>query len=121
MIDSGIFAMNSIFNDVCVLVTIAFALTLAPGFNRAGLSFLSRRDQATALVENAVQHGLRSSPQAGRLCLVVRPAGPWLELSVSDDGKGVPSTEVGRFVVFEMEPNWLIEGLIKANSMISAA
>jgi Histidine kinase-, DNA gyrase B-, and HSP90-like ATPase len=94
MIDSGIFAMNSIFNDVCVLVTIAFALTLAPGFNRAGLSFLSRRDQATALVENAVQHGLRSSPQAGRLCLVVRPAGPWLELSVSDDGKGVPSTEV---------------------------
>ena len=46
------------------------------------------------LVENAIQHGLRSSPQAGRLCLVVRAKGPWLEMSVSDDGQGVPSTEV---------------------------
>jgi len=46
------------------------------------------------LVENAVGHGLHSSPEAGRLRLVVRPAGPWLEVSVSDDGQGVPSTEV---------------------------
>jgi two-component system, LytTR family, sensor kinase len=46
------------------------------------------------LVENAVQHGLHSSPRAGRLQLGVRPTGPWLELSVHDDGQGVPSTEV---------------------------
>ena len=46
------------------------------------------------LVENAIQHGLRSSPQAGRLRLVVRAKGPWLEMSVSDDGQGVPSMEV---------------------------
>ena len=46
------------------------------------------------LVENAVQHGLASSPQAGRLRLVVRAIGPWLELSASDDGQGVPSTEI---------------------------
>jgi two-component system LytT family sensor kinase len=46
------------------------------------------------LVENAVEHGLHSSPQAGRLSLVVRPAGQWLEMSVSDDGQGVPSTKV---------------------------
>jgi two-component system, LytTR family, sensor kinase len=46
------------------------------------------------LVENAIQHGLRSSPRAGRLHLVVRAKGPWLETSVSDDGQGVPSTEV---------------------------
>ena len=46
------------------------------------------------LVENAVQHGLHSSPRAGRLQLVVRPTGQWLEMSVSDDGQGVPSTEV---------------------------
>jgi len=46
------------------------------------------------LVENAVQHGLNSSPRAGRLQLVVRPRGPSLEMSVSDDGRGVPSTEV---------------------------
>ena len=32
--------------------------------------------------------------EAGRLRLVVRPTGPWLEMSVSDDGQGVPSTEV---------------------------
>jgi two-component system sensor histidine kinase LytS len=46
------------------------------------------------LVENAVQHGLRSSTRAGQLHLVVRATRPWLELSVSDDGRGVPSTEV---------------------------
>jgi two-component system sensor histidine kinase LytS len=46
------------------------------------------------LVENAVQHGIQSSPQAGRLQLIVRPSGPWLEMRVSDDGQGVPSTEV---------------------------
>src|SRR6516225_4220491 len=46
------------------------------------------------LVENAVQHGLHSSPKAGGLQIVVRPTGPWLEMSVSDDGQGVPSGEV---------------------------
>jgi LytS/YehU family sensor histidine kinase len=46
------------------------------------------------LVENAVQHGLHSSLRAGRLRLAVRATGPWLEMSVSDDGQGVPSTEV---------------------------
>src|SRR6516162_1390514 len=46
------------------------------------------------LVENAVQHGLQSSPRAGRLRLAVRATGPWLEMSVSDDGQGLPSTEV---------------------------
>jgi two-component system sensor histidine kinase LytS len=55
------------------------------------------------LVENAVQHGLHSSPRAGRLRLVVRPAGQWLELSVSDDGQGVPSTEV-EHVFFAQRP-----------------
>ncbi len=46
------------------------------------------------LVENAVQHGLHSCSRAGRLRLLIRPAGQWLELSVSDDGEGVPPTEV---------------------------
>ena len=46
------------------------------------------------LVENAVQHGIQSSSRAGRLLLTVRPSGSWLEMGVSDDGQGVPSTEV---------------------------
>jgi two-component system LytT family sensor kinase len=46
------------------------------------------------LVENAVEHGLRSSSRPGRLGLVVRPAGRWLEMKVSDNGAGVPSTKV---------------------------
>jgi LytS/YehU family sensor histidine kinase len=55
------------------------------------------------LVENAVQHGLRSSPDAGRLCLVLRATGPWLEMSVSDDGQGVPSTEVEQLFFAERQ------------------
>jgi two-component system sensor histidine kinase LytS len=46
------------------------------------------------LAENAVQHGIQSSPGAGRLLLTVRPSGSWLETRVSDDGQGVPSAEV---------------------------
>jgi two-component system LytT family sensor kinase len=46
------------------------------------------------LVENAVHHGLRSSPRAGRIQLAVRPTGRWLEMSIRDDGQGVPPTEV---------------------------
>ena len=56
------------------------------------------------LVENAVQHGLLSSPEAGRLRLVVRPAGPWLEMSVTDDGQGVPSTEVEQLFFAQCRP-----------------
>jgi LytS/YehU family sensor histidine kinase len=55
------------------------------------------------LVENAVQHGLQSSANAGRLRLAVRVAEKWLEMSVSDDGQGVPSTEIER-VFFAKRP-----------------
>jgi LytS/YehU family sensor histidine kinase len=48
------------------------------------------------LVENAVQHGLQSSAEAGRLRLMVRQVGELLEMSVNDDGQGVPSGEVER-------------------------
>jgi LytS/YehU family sensor histidine kinase len=46
------------------------------------------------LVENAVQHGLRSSAGAGLLRISVRSIGPWIEMSVSDNGQGVPSMEI---------------------------
>jgi LytS/YehU family sensor histidine kinase len=56
------------------------------------------------LVENAVQHGLQSSPKAGCLRLVVRRRiGEWLDMSISDDGQGVPSAEVER-VFFAPRP-----------------
>jgi two-component system, LytTR family, sensor kinase len=55
------------------------------------------------LVENAVEHGLHSSAQAGRLHLEIRSTEPWLEMSVSDDGRGVPSTEIER-VFFAERP-----------------
>jgi two-component system LytT family sensor kinase len=46
------------------------------------------------LVENAVQHGLQSSAKAGRLHLAVHQEGQSLEMSVTDDGQGVPSADV---------------------------
>src|SRR5260370_1752163 len=64
------------------------------------------------LVENAIQHGLHSSPQAGRLRLVVRATGPWLEMSVSDDGQGVTSTEVEQ-LFFEERPRVHVLGRVR--------
>jgi two-component system, LytTR family, sensor kinase len=52
------------------------------------------------LVENAVRHGIQPSASAGRLQLVVRPVERWLEMSVRDDGKGVPASEIEK-VFFE--------------------
>jgi two-component system LytT family sensor kinase len=46
------------------------------------------------LVENAVQHGLQSSPTASKLRLAARQVGNFLEISVSDDGLGVPAEKV---------------------------
>jgi two-component system, LytTR family, sensor kinase len=46
------------------------------------------------IVENAVQHGLHSTPRAGRLRLAISTTGKWLDASVSDDGRGMPSAEV---------------------------
>ena len=46
------------------------------------------------IVENAIQHGLHSTPHAGRLQLEIHADGEWLEVSVNDDGKGVPSADV---------------------------
>jgi two-component system sensor histidine kinase LytS len=65
-------------------------LTIDPGL----LKVLMPPFSFQPLVENAVQHGLHSSVRAGRLQLVVRPTGPWLEMSVRDDGQGMPSMEV---------------------------
>jgi two-component system, LytTR family, sensor kinase len=65
------------------------------------LKFLMPPFSLQPLVENAVQHGLHSLPHAGQLQLVVRAAGQWLETSVSDDGRGVPSTEVERLFFAE--------------------
>ncbi|MBV8481411.1 MAG: histidine kinase [Verrucomicrobia bacterium] len=55
------------------------------------------------LVENAVRHGIQSSAGAGNLKLVVRPVDSWLEMSVTDDGKGVPASEIEK-VFFEQRP-----------------
>lgn len=55
------------------------------------------------LVENAVQHGIQSSPNAGRLRLAVRLVGQSLEMSVSDDGQGVRSNQVEK-VFFATRP-----------------
>jgi LytS/YehU family sensor histidine kinase len=64
------------------------------------------------LVENAIQHGLQSSPQAGRLRITVRETEQWLEMSVSDDGQGVPSREVER-VFFGVRPEMHALGLLR--------
>jgi len=56
------------------------------------------------LVENAMEHGLRSSPRPARLGLVVRPAGRWLEMSVSDNGAGMPTTKVDQLFLAKRQP-----------------
>jgi two-component system, LytTR family, sensor kinase len=92
MIDFGVFAMDTIFNDVCVLVTAAFALTLVPGFRQPERSLLSRRDQGTALLvflvlglveELTVSHAGWLNERIVAVCAAGLVAGPWVGLAVS--------------------------------------
>ncbi|MBV9878259.1 MAG: histidine kinase [Verrucomicrobia bacterium] len=64
--------------------------TIQPGLSDALLPPFSLQP----IVENAVQHGLHSTPQAGRLSIVIGAVQQFLEVSVSDDGRGVPSADV---------------------------
>src|SRR5580692_7157625 len=74
--------------------------TIDPGLSEALVPPFSLQP----LVENAVQHGLQSSPKAGCLRLAVRRRiGDWLEMSVRDDGPGVAATEVEQ-VFFALGP-----------------
>jgi LytS/YehU family sensor histidine kinase len=84
--------MDSILNDVCVLVTAAFVLTLVPGFRRPERSFLSRLDQGTALLvflvlglveEATVSHAGSLNERIVAVCAAGLVAGPWAGLTVS--------------------------------------
>src|ERR1700676_2137939 len=84
--------MYTIFHDICVLVTAAFALTLVPGFRRPERSLLSRRDQGTALLvflvlglieEATVSHAGLLHERIVAVCAAGLVAGPWVGLVVS--------------------------------------
>jgi two-component system, LytTR family, sensor kinase len=64
--------------------------TIQPGLLNALLPPFSLQP----IVENAVQHGLHSTPHAGRLSIVIGAVEQFLEVSVRDDGRGVPSADV---------------------------
>jgi LytS/YehU family sensor histidine kinase len=92
VIDSGIFAMDSIFNEVCILVTAAFALTLVPGFRQPERSLLSRHDQGTGLLvflvlglveEVTVSHAGWFNERIVAVCAAGLVAGPLVGLAVS--------------------------------------
>ena len=84
--------MDTIFNDVCVLVTAAFSLTLVPGFRQPARSLLSRRDQGTALLvfmslglleKATTSHAGWLNEQIVAVCAAGLVAGPWVGLAVS--------------------------------------
>ena len=84
--------MDSIFNEVCILVTAAFALILVPGFRRPERSLLSGRDQGTALLvflvlglveEVTVSHAGLLHERIVAVCAAGLVAGPWVGLVVS--------------------------------------
>ena len=83
--------MDSILNDVCVLVTAAFVLTLVPDLRKPERSLLSRRDQGTALLvflllglveEATVSHAGLINERIVAVCAAGLVAGTWAGLTV---------------------------------------
>jgi two-component system LytT family sensor kinase len=83
--------MDTIFNDVCVSVAAAFALTLVPSLRQPERSFLSRRDQGAALLvftilglveEATASHAGLLNERIVAVCAAGLVAGPWVGLAV---------------------------------------
>src|SRR5258707_3163659 len=92
MIDTGVRTLDSLFGDICVLVTAAFALTLVPGLRLKERSLLSMRDRGTALLvflvlglveEASISHSGWLSERVVAVCAAGLLAGPWVGLAVS--------------------------------------
>jgi chorismate mutase len=58
--------MDSLFNDICVLVTAAFVLTFVPGLRLRERSLLSMRDRGTALFSLDANAGTQEQLEACR-------------------------------------------------------
>src|SRR5260221_14726926 len=91
MIDTGVRTLDSLFGDICVLVTAAFALTLVPGLRLKERSLLSMRDRGTALLvflvlglveEASISHSGWLSGRIGAECAAGLLGGPWVGLAV---------------------------------------
>ncbi len=83
--------MDWVLNKVCVLVTVAFVLTLLPGFRRRERSMLSVSDQGSALAvflllglfeDAAARHTGWHNERIIALCAGGLLAGPWVGLAV---------------------------------------
>jgi two-component system, LytTR family, sensor kinase len=83
-------------------------LTIDPGLTDALIPFFSIQP----LVENAVQQGVQSSSKAGRLRVAVHSVDRCLEMSVSDDGQGVPAGEIEE-IFFAARPRMHALGLFR--------
>ena|SRR6478672_5842098 len=84
--------MDSLFNDICVLVTAAFVLTFVPGLRVQECSLLSKRDRGTALLvflalalveEASFSRSGWLNERIVAVCAAGLMAGPWVGLAVS--------------------------------------
>jgi LytS/YehU family sensor histidine kinase len=84
--------MDRLFNDICVLVTAAFALTFVPGLTVQERSLLSMRDRGTALLvflvlglveEASASHSGWLNERIVAVCAAGLVAGPCVGLAVS--------------------------------------
>src|SRR5260221_5008419 len=91
MTDTGVLTLDSLFGDICVLVTAAFALTLVPGLRLRERSLLSMRDRGTALLvflvlglieEASISRSGWLSERIVAVCAAGLVAGPWVGLAV---------------------------------------
>jgi two-component system chemotaxis sensor kinase CheA len=79
-------------------------LDFAPGATEIDRELLDQlRDPLVHLLRNAVAHGIegprdrvrRGKPEVGKITMTARTAGPWIEITVADDGRGISADEIG--------------------------
>lgn len=64
-----------------------------PGLTTAGLAAFVDPERVAQVLANLLDNARRHAGDGGTVTVSVRPAGPWVELSVADTGPGVPATD----------------------------
>ncbi|MFO7566814.1 MAG: response regulator [Enhygromyxa sp.] len=110
--------LNRVVRESCEATSKRARLDFAPGATEIDRELLDQlRDPLVHLLRNAVAHGIEhprerepaGKPQIGRITMKARTAGPWIEISISDDGRGISAQEIGNRA--------LEQGLVSADAL----
>ncbi len=68
---------------------------------KTGLNVHADRHMVNTILRNLINNAIKFTPEDGEITLSVRPSGEWNEISVTDNGVGIPADKLDRLFHIE--------------------